>query len=545
MSSYRLAPVFLVRAAGVPFDHLEKLATRRTAASAREALVRQDKPEQARAAVESVLRAELDEARAALLASSHAVLPPYLVFGAGQFRERLSDLKPDAPLPSRNARIRERERHLLLYLQRVCSKNDTFSRFGPSAWGRIGANAALTLEKDAPISARDHFFERWVAHVVAAALNADPESRLEIAPRLNPNGRLEKTAFFFAQTNERLLLDLETVEALRRCDGNTPAHALEVPDEKLERLARLHVLRWEVETPGMQPYAFDLIVDQVRRWRDGAARARWLQRLEPLAALREKFAAAEEVAARSQIMAEARQQINALGVEHQTSSRHLYAAANPIAEECARGGEIALGSELAEQFVRDAEPWIDLWRDTYAFVASRVAAGLRRFFESAPRQNDSLPLSAFLRHCALNGMPLTGHGCVVLAHGAFREVKAAFRKRIEDRADEPELELTREDCHLVRNTFDYPRFDEYTYPSADLQISAVSLGAIARGDYEWVLAELHPPAALMHHCFFWSCPDQPVLSRALASTTFGQPNFHFGFAAADFTAHTTVRIFEA
>ncbi|HEV3410567.1 MAG TPA: hypothetical protein VG095_09740, partial [Chthoniobacterales bacterium] len=414
-----------------------------------------------------------------------------------------------------------------------------------SAWGKVGEGAAFTLEKDAPISARDHFFERWVAHLVAAAINADPETRIEIAPRLNPNGRLEKTAFFFGETNERLLLDLETVEALRRCDGNTPAHAGGIPAEQLERLARLNVIRWELQTPAMQPYAFDIIVEEVRRWRAGAARTRWLERLEPLAVLRQKFAEADEAARRTEIMAEARRQIDALGVQQQASSRHLYSAANPIAEECVRGGETLLGSELAEQFARDAEPWLDLWRDTYAFVASRVAAGLRRFVESAPRQNDSLPLSAFLRHCALNGMPLTGHGCVVLAHGAFREVKAAFRKRIEERADEAELELTREDCHFVRNTFDYPKFDDYTYPSADLQISARSLGAIARGEYQWILAELHPPPALMHHCFFWSCPDRPALSHALASTTLGQPNFHFGFAAADFTAHTTVRIFDA
>src|SRR5207302_8078733 len=33
--------------------------------------------------------------------------------------------------------------------------------------------------------------------------------------------------------------------------------------------------------------------------------------------------------------------------------------------------------------------------------------------------------------------------------------------------------------------------------------------------------------------------------RALAQTTFGHPNFHFGFFAADFTAHTTVRLFDA
>src|SRR5947207_15903254 len=40
-------------------------------------------------------------------------------------------------------------------------------------------------------------------------------------------------------------------------------------------------------------------------------------------------------------------------------------------------------------------------------------------------------------------------------------------------------------------------------------------------------------------------PDKEALSRALASTTFRRPTFHFGFFAADFSAHTTVRLFDA
>src|SRR6202040_476107 len=36
-----------------------------------------------------------------------------------------------------------------------------------------------------------------------------------------------------------------------------------------------------------------------------------------------------------------------------------------------------------------------------------------------------------------------------------------------------------------------------------------------------------------------------ALSRGLATTTFGRPNFHFGFFAADFTSHTAVRLFDA
>jgi hypothetical protein len=156
-----------------------------------------------------------------------------------------------------------------------------------------------------------------------------------------------------------------------------------------------------------------------------------------------------------------------------------------------------------------------------------------------------MPLPAFLQACEAAKLPLAGPGLVALAVMAFQEVKAAFRKRLQPHSDLNEYELTTEDCHIVRDNFEYSKFDEYTFPSADLQLAAASTAAVAHGDYQWILAELHPPVAVLHHCMYWSCPDKSLLGRALASTAFGLPNFHFGFFAADFTAHTTVRIFDA
>jgi hypothetical protein len=124
-------------------------------------------------------------------------------------------------------------------------------------------------------------------------------------------------------------------------------------------------------------------------------------------------------------------------------------------------------------------------------------------------------------------------------------VKAAFRARLDSRADAEEWELTAEDCNVVRESFEFERFDAYTYPSADLQLSAASPAAVARGEYQWILGELHPPPAILHHGAYWSCPDHQALSTALAQSTCGMPSFHFGFFAADFTAHTAVRVLDA
>src|SRR5207247_7211525 len=195
----RIASPFLIRLAGVPFDVLEDLATPNACAAARLLLaqdkelhqlksaalefvsrrdsglsseefaawrtaIRRDKiPEQkipqplqeyarvataagqARSHLEHQLQEELSRARRALLQTSQRILPRYLVFGSGEVHHLIDH--SGGELPPRNSRTRERERHLLLYLQRIAAKNDTFSEFGPSAWGLASqSSAALNFE---------------------------------------------------------------------------------------------------------------------------------------------------------------------------------------------------------------------------------------------------------------------------------------------------------------------------------------------------------------------------------------------------------------
>jgi hypothetical protein len=589
--------------AGVPFDILERLATVETARLARELVVRQDEFARAKAEVEALLRhrghglpeelfrawrkairsgtmppagdapsqafahcwecasrlaateAQLEEtlkrelatARTSLLEAARTILPPYLVFTAEGLRERLAKQTADSGvLPPRNKASRAHERHLLLYLQRVAAKNDSLSAFGPEGWGTTGGGqGSLTFAPQPGIAVRETFLERWTAHGVVAALNADPEIRAELSPRFNPNGLLIGNRFVFTDTGEAVDLDDATLQGLQRIDSRTPAHSSGLDPTILERLAQQEIIRWEIEVPALEPHAFDVLVADVEAWRDTPVRSRWLERLQPIAALPRKFAQTEDIAARIQIIDEADERLQRLGALPKTGTRFLYSAANPIGEECFRECGFTIGEDLVGDVTREAAPWIDLWRDSYAFVASRVATGLRGVLEKGPTKNGAMPLPAFVRVCEQLRMPLTGPGMVSLAHTAFQEVKAAFRQQVGQRADAEEWQLTADDCHFVRKNFQYPKFDEYTYPSADMQISAKSVEAVARGEYEWTLAELHPPVALLHHGFYWACPDKEALGRALASTTKGRPTFHFGFFAIDFTATTTVRVFDA
>ncbi len=590
--------------AGVPFETVERLCTPATSAAGRELLLRRDEFSNAKAEVEEILRSrthglskelfrawhkairsgtvppiadppsrafaacwnrasklasaeahfdqclqrELKTAREALLDSARTILPPYLVFAAKGLHERLSRQSSSVAgaLPPRNKSERAHERTMLLYLQRICAKNDSLSAFGPGEWGKIDKRISLTLTPSSGIAKRESFLERWTAHGAAAALNADPDIRAELSPRLHPNGRLDGDQFVFTETGETVPLNVDMIELLARCDGETSAHSLGVEIELVERLAQQNIVRWEVEVPALEPYAFDVLISDILRWRDGPIRKRWLDLLQPIAGLPAKFARASETVSRVQIMDEACERLEQLGSARKTSGRFLYAATNPICEECFRECGFSIGENLINEIAIDAAPWIDFWRDNYAFVAGRVATGLRPVLDKMSiKKNSAVPLPAFLHACETANRPLTGSGLVGLAHRAFQEVKAAFRERMKAHADRAEHELTTDDCHFLRDTFQYERFDEYTYPSADLQLAAKSIEAVARGEYQWILAELHPPPALLHHGFYWSCPDKAALSDALTKTLFGRPSFHFGFFAADFTATTTVHLFDA
>ncbi len=629
MPRYRIASPFLARLAGVRFEALEDLGTPQVSRAAREVLTLEqdlarlrpsawaflreherhlgreeihvwrkalrhseiperpppkqlgafvaalERLQSARSQMDGELEGAVTESRRNLFETSALVLPPYLVF-AGDEVHHLTDAPLALGAPAlRNSQARKRERHLLLYLQRLAAKNDTFSEFGPVAWLRATPDGAtLRFEAVCGILRRDVFWERWVAHALAAAIKADAEAFSEFKPRLNPNGAFVGTEFVLSESSETMTLTPEQGMVLAQCDGNTRVrdfsaccgspHLTLLPrgeeDQPLcppgsasgnsalstiRNFVSKKILVAEMEVPAMEPFAFQVLHRDIEDWADGPARQRWLPIVTAMSEIPRRFAAAVDAREREHILADARQQLAGFGAQRDSAGRALYAAVNPIAEECSRECAFEISEKLLDEVVTEAEPWIDFWRDSYAFIAARVAANLRSLLQKAPAKSGAIPLPAFLRFCEAAKIPLTGPGLVGMAHIAFQEVKALLRERLRLHAARAEYELTVEDCAVVRNTLDYPKFDEFTYPSADLQLAAESVEAVNRGEYRWIIGELHPAAAALHHCMYWSCPDKPAFSRALQSMIHDKPIPHFGFFAADFTAHTTVRVFDA
>src|SRR5205807_9839874 len=148
-----------IRLTGAPFDCVEQLATPETCKLGRELAMSQTCPDDVdKARLMQTLDVELAAVRAKLWNAARTVLAPYLVFAGGGARELLKhliDLSRTEDFGHRNARAGDRERHLLLYLQRVAAKYDTFSDFGPSGWGRIREHgSSVKLAPQAGIARR-------------------------------------------------------------------------------------------------------------------------------------------------------------------------------------------------------------------------------------------------------------------------------------------------------------------------------------------------------------------------------------------------------
>lgn len=593
-SSYQLVPTFQVRTTGVPFDALTGLATPGAVAAARETVAKweavartvdgaleglragpsnvglrkRDKlrraigmqlpidkpdaglPESVRAyaaahsdaeaqssAFECVLEHELNVSAAVLHQAARRYIAGYAVFASPSLAALVSKLAGEDP--GAETWDPKRDRHLLLYLQRLATKNETFSAFGPSAWGSV-KECLEGIALSSPRALRRHaYLERWVAEVVVSAMNRDPATRAEVAPRVHPCGYLEGPTFCRLDTGGRVTLEAEEVALVRACNGGTPAHALNSP-ARLAKLAEAGVLIWAVECPALVADRISELLSEVRAWRDCAARGRWEPILAALAALPEEFADDQRPAARCAIMKRASQLLESIeAVLPAPPQRVLYRATNPIGEECVLDVDVHLGRKCADGLATRAAPWLDLWRDTVAFAAHRANEKLRALHAKVGQGSALVPLPSLLAAAEAVNLSLPVNGVPALAYLAFQEVNAVFRAQLESRLDQREVELSADDCGVVRRCFVFPQATPFAYPSADLQVAAKDLTQIEAGEHRWVIAELHGGAVALQHGIYWGCPDRASFDGWVRTMASG-PTADWGFAGADLATHTTI-----
>ncbi len=174
---WSLSPYTLVRTTGFPFELLDALNCPEIAATL-------DAQEDAHG-VEEIFAGEF----ASLLAHLKSISE------RDDVREALFLSSPSAfaslRIPSADVPLRSKDRkllkHFVLYLQRLTTKCDTNSFFGPTWWGTIGQCQEL-IDFSAPtrfsIARRHVLWTHWAVAALARAISADPHVRelLEVRP---------------------------------------------------------------------------------------------------------------------------------------------------------------------------------------------------------------------------------------------------------------------------------------------------------------------------------------------------------------------------
>lgn len=496
------------------------------------------------ARLDELLRAELTASAHALVRHAASCLPAFAVFQSDTLLDKLRQLGDDRERDLLRSGERNDLRHIALYLQRLASKTDTFSEFGPVDWGRIAPTAEHIRLAPAPaIAARHAFVERWVARQLAALASMDPAVRALIAPRVHPAGTLEDETFFRHDLQQRLALTAGEREIVAACDGKTLPAALG-SHEILDALAARGVLVWQLELVAMDPAPLDTLVADTAHWTDGEP-ARWAAQIRRVADAARAFASTTSIDDRRRCMQQIRDDIAALGGALAQRGRSLYAAGNPIGEWCVRRCNLQLDPSIAQAITDDIAPWLDLWRHTFSLAASYCFDTLAPVFADAPRHHGQVTLAAFLAHCERRGVQIRGNAMAQQAARAFEDVKQDLRAALAQRStDDVEWKLSADELRDAMSRHPVARVDERSWPSADLQLAAPSLAAAQRGEGEWIVAELHHGGFLHQNAMYWQCPDRDGLRRWMTRMTGGRPLLAHSHGYMEFPTHAALQVFE-
>lgn len=411
-----------------------------------------------------------------------------------------------------SARIREYRRHEELaasYLQRYCLKNDTIGFFGPVGWAKLVTEGPALICRPGPnlLATRHVYFENWCIDALTKTLGANRALKPWVAPRRSPLIRCEGTTVFLPLRPPISLSPQQSV-VLQGCDGErTPrrlaSHLCQTFPQLLrsneeiygilEGLSARGLISWTLEVP-VATDSERLLRNLIAKIEPDALRRSALEPLEQLEAARDAVAAAIGDAEKlDQSLGELESTFTRLTTVAATrSAGKMYAGRTLVYEDCRRNAEVLVGPALIQSL---GAP-LSLLLTSARWFTYQVAAVYREAFKRIyaelcrklkTRQVDGvsfiIPTQALL---AGDQSRLSG---AVLADFQQRWAKVlslpSGQRRVHYRSE-----------HLrarVLAAFDAPRpgWSLARYHSPDIMICASSVAAVERGEYQFVLGELH------------------------------------------------------
>ncbi|WP_283133878.1 lantibiotic dehydratase [Rhizohabitans arisaemae] len=402
----------------------------------------------------------------------------------------------------RNSVRRSQETGLARYIQRYHTRNETIGFFGPSAWAAFSDDVSRLTVTPGPelVSGRQVYFEDWLIDAVGGAFAEVARLRHELPPGL-PNGVVVHGNFISQPGKPPIRLGPDEAAVIRAVDGRRVPAQLEqlVPEvgglprvlETLERLREQGLIVWRPNVP-IDRWPERGLRDELTRLTQSPERTAALAALDRLEAAKDEVAAA---GGRPDLLPGA---LARLGEEFQSITGNAAQRTSDISrvgrcavfEECGRDVSVRLGTELREALA----PPLALLLDSARWLVWRFGVQVEQLIDevydefNGLTEVDGVHLVLFLRRF-LQKVDDPAWIAPLLSEfqriwGEILEIDpsaARVRRSVADLAD----------AVATRFAAPAPTWYAGAHHSPDIMIAARGPEAIAAGDYEFVLGELH------------------------------------------------------
>lgn len=437
---------------------------------------------------------------------------------------------------ARGSKQRQHEELVASYLQRYCLKNDTIGFFGPVGWAQLTPeDESFTVRPGEKLLAtRNVYFEGWGIDALSKSLVSNAALKPYFAPRRFPHVCVEGTTLFMPFRPPGKLPEKHAI-VLRFCEGERTAKQLacqlrnEFPQllsgehevyTILEKLKAMRLITWELEVP-VGVNCERALRRKLEGIEDQGFRALALGPLDELEAARAGVAAAAGHPAQlDEALSNLEATFERLTDMHATrNAGEMYAARTLVYEDCRRDIEVKISADM----IRSLGAPISLMLTSARWLTFRYADFYRQIFHKI--YNDQTRRA---------GAPIIeGNSFMAQSEAEIKRDRVSFEHTLVEEFQRqwsetlavPEgarrVNLSSKELEpRVRAAFAAPRagWSFARYHSPDVMIEASSVDAVRRGEYQFVLGELHLGINTLGAAFFHEQHPAPEeLIRAIDS----------------------------
>lgn len=428
-------------------------------------------------------------------------------------------------------KVRQNEALVASYLQRYCLRNETIGFFGPVGWARWeGGGPALTLHTPGElVEKRTTYFEYWCIDALASHLAGDEELKPLLRPRRLPTVRLEGTRLHHS-LNRVTQLPGVFARTLEACDGERSAEQLAAAlcaDESLgleshqdvydvlEELARHQLISWSLIVPPAGPFPERTLRQLLLAMRTTQATARALGAVEELEEARQAVVLA---ANGSQALQEALEDLSNRfirltgGRADTRGSGKTYAGRTLVYEDCRRATQVRLGPALLEPLAAPLSLILESARFYTHAIAEQYRGAFRREYD-ALRDESGNPAVSFLRFFERASTHFkSGAEAPPLVTAVLEDFHARWRRVLGYTPAQRRLELRSEELRpAIREAFAAPGpgWPKARHVAPDVLIAAADADAVRRGEFSFILGEMHVGQCTKTHMLFLKEHPEP------------------------------------